>query len=532
MRQALRSAKRMIGAVRQALNPGGGMQVANVKSFPAPVGGWNARDALAAMKPTDAVYLRNWFPRPTDCKIRGGSDEHGTGMSGTLNTLAVYNAQNGTSKMFAASDAGLWNVSVAGAGIAQVATVTNGKFQTVNFGDGTTQFLIMVNGVDKPLYYTGAAWVSVDGASVPALTGLTTTKIVHVMVYQKRLFFVEKDSLSVWYLPAGVAGGALTEFDFSSYVSRGGYLMAMATWSFDGGDGPDDYAAFVTSEGQVLIYRGTDPSDATKWTKVGTYFIGKPLGRRCFVNYGGDLVLITQNGAFPLSKALQSASINYNEALTDKIVNAFSEASMTYGDNFGWEGIVFPAQSAMLFNIPVSAGEEAKQYAMNTITKAWCEFDSWNAQTFAILGKDLYFATGSEVWKAWTGVPDGDNDVVADGKTAFSSFGAGTQEKRFNLFRPVLSVNGTLTFLTGLDVDFQDLGIVGEATYAVTSGALWDVSKWDEAYWAASLSITKNWTSPQENVGYWAAGKLKIATSALEVHWMSHDFVYESGGIL
>ena len=29
------------------------------QSYPPPVGGWNARDALAAMKPTDAVALDN-----------------------------------------------------------------------------------------------------------------------------------------------------------------------------------------------------------------------------------------------------------------------------------------------------------------------------------------------------------------------------------------------------------------------------------------------------------------------------------------
>jgi len=41
-------------------------------SVPAPIGGWNARDSLANMSPTDAVQLVNWFPTPTDVTMRSG----------------------------------------------------------------------------------------------------------------------------------------------------------------------------------------------------------------------------------------------------------------------------------------------------------------------------------------------------------------------------------------------------------------------------------------------------------------------------
>ncbi len=43
-----------------------------------------------------------------------------------------------------------------------------------------------MNGVDKPRYYDNAAWVAVDNASVPAITGVTTTKLVHVNVFKNR----------------------------------------------------------------------------------------------------------------------------------------------------------------------------------------------------------------------------------------------------------------------------------------------------------------------------------------------------------
>ena len=45
---------------------------ARVASIPAPVGGWNARDSLANMAPTDAVVLENMFPNVSNVVLRGG----------------------------------------------------------------------------------------------------------------------------------------------------------------------------------------------------------------------------------------------------------------------------------------------------------------------------------------------------------------------------------------------------------------------------------------------------------------------------
>jgi hypothetical protein len=502
-----------------------------MKSYPAPVGGWNARDSLAAMKPIDAVALENWFPGASYVEIRGGYSNHATGMSGNGKTLAVYNAMNGTNTMWASTAAGVYDVSSAGAVGASVAARTSGKHQWLNFGDGTNQWLIMVNGADKPLYYDGSSWTAVDGASTPALTGITTTELVNVFASKGRLFFLANNSLSFWYLAAGAAGGALTEFDLSAVAKKGGYLMAGETWTVDAGDGPDDRVVFITSEGEVIVYQGTNPGSANSWSLVGVYEVGNPLGRRCMKKYGGDLVILTQNGAFPMAAAMQSASIDYKLALSFKIENAFNSAARINGNTFGWTIAMYPARSAMIVNVPLSEDGEHEQYVMNTITKAWCKFKEWDAEDFAVFNEELYFTTGNKVVKAWTGQIDGENDIIAYGKTAFSYFN-GISQKQFKLFRPVLAVNGVLTFLTDIDVDFQDTPINGTATYSVISGALWDVDDWDEGYWAAGLEVVKAWTSPNEYQGLCASGKIKVATNSLSVQWMACDYVYEAGGIL
>ena len=509
-----------------------GQQIAGLQSYPAPVGGWNARDSLAQMKPSDAIALENWFPRTSYCEIRGGYADHATGMTGNGKTLMVHNGIGGTNKMFCTTASGTYEVTSAGAVGASVLTRTNGKHQWTMFGDGTNNWLIGCNGVDEPAYYDGTTWTAVTGATSPALTGVTTTTLVQPLMFKGRLMFIQVNTLSFWYLTAGAAGGALTEFDLSGEFKRGGYLQAIGRWTRDAGDGQDDVFVAVSSEGEAVIYQGTNPSAANTWAKIGSFYVGRPLGRRCLTQYGGDLIILTENGVFPLSAAMQSASIDYKLAVSFKIENAFTDAARSYGSTFGWQAILYPAYGAMIVNVPIVEDGEHEQYVMNTITKSWCKFKEWDAEDFAVLNGELYFTTSNKVVKAWTGVIDGTNDIVAYGKTAFSYFGKDTQQKRFTMFRPLLAVNGDLDFLTDIDVDFQDTQIRGTATYTVTSGAKWNVDNWDEGYWAASLEVIKNWTSPNANLGYCAAGKIKIATNSLMVQWIAHDFLYERGGVL
>lgn len=507
-------------------------QVSVLKSYPAPVGGWNARDSLADMKPVDAIVLDNLFPKTSYVESRGGSASHATAMTGNGKTLAVYNALSGTNKMFCTTASGTYDVSSAGAVGASVSARTNGKHQWVNFGDGTNNYLIMVNGVDKPLYYNGTTWVAVDAASSPALTGLTTTEIIHVFVFKGRLIFIQKASMSFWYLASGAAGGALTKFDLSSVAKKGGYLMAADSWTVDGGNGFDDRAVFVTSEGEVIIYQGTNPSSAADWALIGVYNLGKPLGRRCVHKYGGDLLIITQNGAFPMAATLMTASSDYNKfALSFKIENAFNDASRSYGSVFGWTVTSYNAQSALIVNIPLAEDGIHYQYVMNTITKAWCRFKAWDAEDFAVFNGELYYTDGTVVIKAWTGKKDLGLNIEYYGKTAFSYFGS-MEQKKFSMFRPVMAADASVSFLTDIDVDFKDKAVVGNASVATVIGATWDTSLWDSAYWVGGFEVVKNWTSPSEYTGYCASGKLKISSNSITVQWMSNDYVFEKGGIL
>lgn len=452
-------------------------------------------------------------------------------MTGAGKTLMVYNSLNGASQMFCATNAGVFNVTASGAVGSPVATRTNGKHQWTMFGDGTNNWLIACNGVDKPLYYNGTTWTAVDNATTPALTGVDSTRLVSVNVFKGRLFFVEKDSLKFWYLPAGAAGGTLVSFDLSAEAKRGGYLVAMGSWTRDAGDGLDDVAVFVTSEGEAIVYQGNNPASSSSWAKVGTYFIGRPLGRRCLLQYGGDLVVITENGTFPLSAAVQTAAIDYKMALTFFIEPAFTEAARTYGAVFGWRAIVFPPRNALIVNVPYQEDGAHYQFVMNTVTKAWCRFTNWNAEDFAFFNGALYFTEGTKVKRAWHGTSDSGANIVAYAKTAFTDFGS-RLTKHVKMMQPLLGLNEAISFLADIDVDFRDSEIVGVANYTSTSESLWDTAKWDEGVWGGSTEIVRQWITPSDWTGTWIAGKIKIATNKTAIQWMATNYMFEVGGQL
>ena len=270
-------------------------QITRISSVPAPVGGWNARDSYAAMGASDAVILENFFPLPYAVSLRKGFTEWVTGITDPVETVLQYRPPTGNGELFAAAGANIFDVSSSGAvGAAEVSALTSAQWQYINFSVGGTAYLYAVNGADKPLLYNGATWTPIDGASVPAVTGVTTTTLANINIHKTRVWFCENGTLKAWYLPTNAVGGAALALDLSNLCQRGGYLVTMATWSYDNGRGMDDYAVFVTSEGEVIVYQGTDPASSATWSLVGVYAIGTPLGRRCAVKYGGDLLLISQ----------------------------------------------------------------------------------------------------------------------------------------------------------------------------------------------------------------------------------------------
>lgn len=506
-----------------------GAKVSNIISRPAPVKGWNARDTVAAMQPDEAITLENFYPTAADVMLRKGKSDHVTGGAHQFESLMAYNTPAGTQTLFGAANDSFYNVTSAGAlGAAVVTGLTNARWQHLNYTNSSADsYLCCFNGADSPRYWNGTSWLTITGVSTPAITGLTTSTIVSAAMHKRRMWLVQKDSLKAWYLPVDAVGGAAAALDLSGIAKRGGYIMAIDTWTLDAGEGVDDYWVAVTSEGEIIVYSGTDPSSGSTWALKGVWHIGEPIGRRCLMKFGGDLLLVLVNGVWPLSKALLSATVNPKVAITDRIVSAMNSAAAVYKANFGWQLARLPVADMLLMNVPTNEGSNQQQYVMNVITGAWCKFTGWEGNCFELLDGELYMGGNGVVEKVWDGYDDNDTNIVGIAKTAFDYFSVRTK-KAFKMARPTISTSGTPTIEMGINVDYDDGDTLGTLTFSPATAALWGISKWGIGLWGSGLQTLKNWIG-LSGVGLCAAIRLKVASKGLEIRWQATDVLFEPG---
>lgn len=504
-------------------------RVAKTASLQAPTGGLNAKDPIAEMKPTEAVELENMFPTPSSVEVRKGNASHATGLPDVVETLMFYN--NGTAQeLYAISDGDIYDVTAAGAvGAAEVSGLSNSRFQYINMGTAGGFFLLAVNGQDKMQVYTGSAWYA-DGTTT-TVTGFDTADAAHINNFKNRVWFIEKDSFNAWYLPVSSIGGAANALDLSGLFKLGGYLMAMANWTIDNAAGIDDYAAFITSEGEVALYKGTDPSSANTWALVGTFRMGKPLGRRCFCKAGADVLVLTTDGAFPLSKSLLTDRSQLNLAATDKISNLINNDVLSYQNLFGWEPVIYPTGNKLIINVPTVENVEAHQYVMNTTHGAWTKFTGWNASCFEVLDDLLYYGGDTIVYKADFGQSDNGANINWVVQQAYSYFGSRGQIKQFTMARPIIQSNGDITPSILVNVDFERRRTTAPGSFAAAGGSVWDVAPWDTSDWNSGDNIIKRWQSVT-GVGYSASLRMVGESQGITCAWLSTDFVFKPGGVL
>ena len=503
-------------------------QVSQPGALPPPVGGLNAVDAITDMPAQDALVLDNFFCQPDFVEIRKGYESHATGLGAAVDGLFTWHGPT-SEKMFGAISTDIFEVTSSGAvGAADVTGLTNGKWQDTMMSTSGGNFLIICNGADAVRNYNGTTW-----ATTPAITGVAPADLINVWSHARRLWFIEDGTTSAWYLGVGAIGGAATEFNFGELLTCGGELIAGASLTRDGGNGPDDFFVVVSSNGEVILYRGTDPATASDWVLVGVYRIPEPIGRRCIVKIGADLGIITKAGFLSLSQMLGlDAAVAERAAITRKVDRFITDDAANFGSNFGWEVVRKPSRNMLLLNVPTSEGTTQRQWAMNTLTGSWSRFTGYNMQTFALLNGELYGGGNSgTVWKLDTGFQDNGGGYIADLKTAFSYFGARGVQKHFKLMRTLYETNGAPGFVMDLNVDFADVAITAAPSAVTASGDVWDTATWDSGTWSGGAAIQRGWLGAN-NTGETVAVRARVVTDGSSFRVNGFDLVAEVGGIV
>ena len=468
----------------------------------APIGGLNVRDSLDKMDEADAVIMDNYYPAETKVCLRGGyrtyalnnkKDEENKKIK--IETLIEFHHTDGD-KLFACGNGTIWDISSS----ADVKVVGSdylyNDWQYVQFKER----VIACNGYDKPISYQqdeegNWAW---QEATFTA-EGLNVEKLINVCVSKQRLFFVEYNSLKCWYSEnAGEVQGNLVEFDISTLVSRGGHLQAIASWTQDGGQGIDDLTLFITSEGEVLVYAGSDPNNAQDWSLKGKYYVSRPIGNRCVIQYQGDVVMISEDGYIPLSKVMPLAqSGTSNLAYSDKIRGLVLERIRDNKNLFGWQAIIYPRGGYALFNVPIR--EQFEQHVINLSSGAWCRFTNIRSFCWGLLNGRLYFGSDTGVYLFDEGYSDNGVHILGNIHKAFYSFGS-VNLKKIQMINPRTKSSTRFALNIYINSDFDDT----EQGYQENIGNS-GITKW------ADSNVHTKWSTLAQPIGTkWATLKGKV----------------------
>lgn len=502
-------------------------------TVPAPYGGWNAVGNLSNMPPLDAVVMDNIFPGVTDVILRKGSVSSVTGFGAKVKSLLPYESAAGA-KIFAATDAGVYNATIPGTAPAAEFSCTSGKWKSINFSNAGGSWLVAVNGADKMRVYNGTTWTAIDNVSTPALTGVTTSNLTYVSLFKKRLWFVEKNSMNLWYLAVDAIAGTATQFPVGSLFSRGGKVIATGNWTIDGGSGADDYFVILTSKGEAAVYQGTDPASSSTWALVGVYYVGTPVGDSPITDYGGDLLIMTTAGLFPASKFLQSAILDRTASINFKVQGAYLDYVAAYGTLYSnWSMQIYYEANMLILNIPTGDYTTSEQFVMNLTTKAWCRFTGWNAACFAVLGKTLYFASGTSVKIGWTGNSDDGAAIQAEVVQAYNKLGVNGQ-KTITLVRPHVVLQNKAVISAAFDTDFKSAKSSTEISYTVPNNSgIWDASFFNAAVWATDeVPLFPTWVEVPNDLGFLHAFGLRVISSTASFKWTATNYLLRPAGVL
>jgi hypothetical protein len=543
-------------------------RVAQLKTFPAPVSGWIANQNLLmpnARKPDGstvqgASVLENWFPTATGIRMRGGSDIFATIGNEANPVTSMFSYVNGNNKkLFATTVSAIYNVTspiaptnsylvddlgnilvddlgnilLGAQSIAapDVDLLAGGDWSAVQFATAGGTFLRAVNGIDTPLVYDGTSW-----ATTPAITGAVPTTLSFVWASKSRLFFIQKDTLDAWYLPVNTIGGAAVKLPLGGVFTLGGSLIFGGTWSVESGDGPSEQTVFATSEGEVVAFRGDDPSVSTSWIKVGVFRVGKPRGPKAFIRAGGDLIIATDIGLVPLSTAFQRDVAALAPAAVSYAIEIEWNKAVAARSQSGWQTALWPSKQMMLVAPPTPVGSQPQLLVANVRTGGWAPFTGWNVTCLQVFGDRLFFGSDSgKIVEAEVTGSDQGSAYTCVCVPLFDPLKSPAAKKVGIQARAVLRATSQPGVKMSLQADYTVKLPAPPDDTTVTVGNVWGVAIWGTSQWgtAADKKTFQEWRSVPGS-GYALSPATQITSgniSAPDVELVQTYLLFDGGDV-
>jgi hypothetical protein len=378
----------------------------------------------------------------------------------------------------------------------------------------------------------------VNGAySSIVITGVATDALSQVNVYRNRYYFIEGGTMSAWYLPVDSLGGAATEISLRGVFKKGGSLLLMATWSLDAGDGVDDKAVFISTEGEAAVYEGSYPG-GSDWSLVGRYDLSPPLGKQALMRAGGDLLIATKEGIIPFSAVLTKdpAALSL-AAVTRAIEPEWKKELLTRGTTLPYALLKWPSYNLAIVALPTQGSLSPYCFVVNVETGAWCKYTGWDTRCLGLFADWAYFGTADgTILKCESTGSDNGNPYECVCVHLWSQLGAIGPTHLVYQMRSTFIASRAFTAKASISVNYVVSLPAAPAAAAVDSSDVWDTGLWDTAIWdaAGEKSVTTRWTSIGKT-GFVVAPQMQITcgqTIAPDAELISQEIVYEHGGLV
>lgn len=512
------------------------IEAAQTVTWPAPIRGWILNENIATPQPGGAARLDNWFCTPTGVRMRRGATKIATiGDDEPVQSLMAYVAADGP-RLFGATTTEIFNItSIADPDTIPTADVTGqagGYYSSTSFETAGGNFLIACNGLDAALTYDGAAW------SAASITGVVTSSLSAVWGYANRLFFVQRGTMFVWFLPVDSIGGAAQSISLAGIFKKGGAVLFGATWSADSGDGFDDRCVIVSDQGEVAVYEGKNPASASDWVCVGVYDIGRPLGKKAWFNAGGDLVIATESGMVPMSQAVQKDPAALSLSSISRQIAPEWQREVEDRRSLPWEVAKWTAGNLLFVSLPrPSEALQKYTFAASTETGGWSRVVGWDTRCMAVHDDRMYFGSNAgAVYVADVGGYDDEEPYTATLVYNFDPMGAQGRTKTVHQARGVFRSSTPFKAAVSAFVDYQSVLPAAPSSESVPTLSLWDVAEWDVDTWDAGgePTISANWVTVGRT-GFVVAPRIQITSGnigAPEIELFSVDLTYSVGGLV
>lgn len=375
-------------------------------------------------------------------------------------------------------------------------------------------------------------------ASTVQITGVATTALSHVWSFANRLFFVEKDTKTAWYLPVDSIGGAASSFSLAGIFKKGGSLLFGAAWSLDAGDGLDDKCIFVSTEGEVAVYEGTNPGSAADWRKAGVYDITRPLGPKAVMQAGGDLLVATEAGMVPISQAIR----NDAAALSMKSVSAkiapFWQQEASRLAAWNWEVVKWPAKNIMIVSQPGPDTDEGACLVANLQTGAWSRFTGLQTRCLGFYDDFAFYGNpDGNIYRMESGGSDDGAIYTAAYLGQHDELGVSSRQKTVTMMRPLFRVVGPIVPQVTAQTDYTASVEGSPPSTAPDFGpGIWDVALWGAASWdgGGQRFNTAQWHSVGRT-GYTIAPQVQLSYGNVnlpDVELVSIDAQFHVGALV